>query len=213
MRLLIAEFLPVIRGMTAPSFMDLALKAAENAGKAGEVPIGCVIVRKVRGDRHRRQPHPDRPRSDRACRNSGDPAGRRAPSAASGWSIATSMSRWSRARCAPARSRWRGSGGCITARPTPRAARWNPACGSLPRRPAIMCRRFIRRSGETRSRDAAAGFFQGAEVDASCLSLRGASREARRIEAIRWRQCDAPSRTRLAAREARIRMTAERSPP
>src|SRR6186713_3557974 len=35
----------MIRGMTAPSFMDLALKAAENAGKAGEVPIGCVIVR------------------------------------------------------------------------------------------------------------------------------------------------------------------------
>jgi tRNA(adenine34) deaminase len=32
------------RAMTAPSFMDLALKAAENAAKAGEVPIGCVIV-------------------------------------------------------------------------------------------------------------------------------------------------------------------------
>ena len=31
--------------MTAPSFVDLALKAAENAGKSGEVPIGCVIVR------------------------------------------------------------------------------------------------------------------------------------------------------------------------
>ena len=30
--------------MTAPSFMDLALQAAENAAKAGEVPIGCVIV-------------------------------------------------------------------------------------------------------------------------------------------------------------------------
>jgi tRNA(adenine34) deaminase len=30
--------------MTAASFMDLALKAAENAGKSGEVPIGCVIV-------------------------------------------------------------------------------------------------------------------------------------------------------------------------
>ena len=30
--------------MTAPTFMDLALKAAENAGKSGEVPIGCVIV-------------------------------------------------------------------------------------------------------------------------------------------------------------------------
>jgi tRNA(adenine34) deaminase len=30
--------------MTAPSFMDLALKAAESAGKSGEIPIGCVIV-------------------------------------------------------------------------------------------------------------------------------------------------------------------------
>ena len=30
--------------MSAPSFMDLALKAAQNAGKAGEVPIGCVIA-------------------------------------------------------------------------------------------------------------------------------------------------------------------------
>jgi tRNA(adenine34) deaminase len=31
--------------MTASSFMDLALKAAETAQNAGEVPIGCVIVR------------------------------------------------------------------------------------------------------------------------------------------------------------------------
>jgi tRNA(adenine34) deaminase len=31
--------------MSAPTFMDLALKTAENAGKSGEVPIGCVIVR------------------------------------------------------------------------------------------------------------------------------------------------------------------------
>src|SRR4029079_6136447 len=31
--------------MSSPSFMDLALKTAENAGKSGEVPIGCVIVR------------------------------------------------------------------------------------------------------------------------------------------------------------------------
>ena len=35
----------MIRGMTVPSFMDLALKTAKNAGNAGEVPIGCVIVR------------------------------------------------------------------------------------------------------------------------------------------------------------------------
>ena len=31
--------------MNAPSFMDLALEAAETAGKSGEVPIGCVVVR------------------------------------------------------------------------------------------------------------------------------------------------------------------------
>jgi tRNA(adenine34) deaminase len=31
--------------MTASSFMDLALKAAETGQNAGEVPIGCVIVR------------------------------------------------------------------------------------------------------------------------------------------------------------------------
>ena len=31
--------------MTALSFMDLALQAAENAAHAGEVPIGCVVVR------------------------------------------------------------------------------------------------------------------------------------------------------------------------
>lgn len=31
--------------MTARSFMDLALKQAEIAEKAGEVPIGCVVVR------------------------------------------------------------------------------------------------------------------------------------------------------------------------
>ena len=34
----------MIRGMTAPSFMDLALKTAKNAAKAGEVPIGAVVV-------------------------------------------------------------------------------------------------------------------------------------------------------------------------
>lgn len=31
--------------MTARTFMDLALKQAKIAGAAGEVPIGCVIVR------------------------------------------------------------------------------------------------------------------------------------------------------------------------
>jgi tRNA(adenine34) deaminase len=31
--------------MNGPSFMDLALKAAESAGISGEVPVGCVVVR------------------------------------------------------------------------------------------------------------------------------------------------------------------------
>ena len=31
--------------MTASSFMDLAIEQAQNAGKSGEVPIGCVIIR------------------------------------------------------------------------------------------------------------------------------------------------------------------------
>src|SRR3954452_9322832 len=31
--------------MTTPSFMDLALNAARDAATAGEVPIGCVVVR------------------------------------------------------------------------------------------------------------------------------------------------------------------------
>jgi tRNA(adenine34) deaminase len=31
--------------MTAPSYMDLALQAARRAAEAGEVPIGCVVVR------------------------------------------------------------------------------------------------------------------------------------------------------------------------
>jgi tRNA(adenine34) deaminase len=31
--------------MSVPTFMDLALKTAKKAGKSGEVPIGCVIVR------------------------------------------------------------------------------------------------------------------------------------------------------------------------
>jgi tRNA(adenine34) deaminase len=40
-----SRFYLMIRAMTAPSFMELALKAAEAAAEAGEVPIGCVIVR------------------------------------------------------------------------------------------------------------------------------------------------------------------------
>jgi tRNA(adenine34) deaminase len=41
----ISRVIQARRGMNAPSYMDLALKAAETAEKSGEVPIGCVIVR------------------------------------------------------------------------------------------------------------------------------------------------------------------------
>jgi hypothetical protein len=34
-----SRFILIRRGMNAPSFMDLALKAAEKAGKSGEVPM------------------------------------------------------------------------------------------------------------------------------------------------------------------------------
>ena len=62
-----------------PSFMDMALDEARKAQGAGEVPVGCVIVRDGAVVATRRQPHAGRPRSDRACRNRGDP--RRGPAA------------------------------------------------------------------------------------------------------------------------------------
>src|SRR3984885_9621126 len=74
------------------------------------------------------------------------------PSAASAWSIATSMSPSNPARCARAPSRWRGSGGFIMARPTPRAARWIPVSGSLPHTPATTSPRSIRRWADKKPR-------------------------------------------------------------
>ena len=64
--------------------MDLALDEARAAQAAGEVPVGCVIVRDgaviaAAGNRTDR-----RPRSDGACRNPGDPARRDRRSAPSG---------------------------------------------------------------------------------------------------------------------------------
>ncbi len=59
--------------MTARSFMDLALKQAEIAEKAGEVPIGCVIVRNGAVIAQAGNRDADRPRSDRPCRDFGDP--------------------------------------------------------------------------------------------------------------------------------------------
>ena len=63
------------------SFMDMALDEARAAAARGEVPVGCVVVRDGEVIARARQPHADRPRSDRACRNAGDP---RKPRAALG---------------------------------------------------------------------------------------------------------------------------------
>src|SRR3954454_4130868 len=98
---------PARRGMTAPSFMDLALKAAENAAKSGEVPVGCVIVRDnavIASAANRTLTDRD-PTAHAEMLRSGRPRGWWP---ASGWSIATSMSHWSRAPCARRRFPWRG---------------------------------------------------------------------------------------------------------
>src|SRR5271169_519322 len=105
-----SRVLRAIRDMTAPSFMDLALKAAETAQKDGEVPIGCVIVLNngviaTAGNRTL---------TDR------DPT-------AHAESIAISTSHWNPARCARAQFPLRGSGGSITAPPIPRGVRWTRA--------------------------------------------------------------------------------------
>ena len=69
----------------------LALDEARKAQAAGEVPVGCVIVRDGAVIAARRQPHAGRPRSDRACGAAGDPRRRRRRSAPSGSPTATSM--------------------------------------------------------------------------------------------------------------------------
>ena len=86
--------------------MDLALKTAENAGKAGEVPIGCVMVRDYEviataGNRTLTDYDPTAHAEILAIRRGG-----RRRSAASAWSTATSTSRWSPAPCVRARSRF-----------------------------------------------------------------------------------------------------------
>ena len=160
----------MIRGMTAPSFMDLALKAAENAGKSGEVPIGCVIVRNneviaTAGNRTLTDRDPTAHAEILAIRQATE------PSAASGWSIATSMSRWSRARCAPARSRWRGSGGCITAPADPKGGAVESGVRFFASPTCHHVAGGLFRGRRERSGDAAAGVFQGEAVNGRHLRV------------------------------------------
>ena len=77
--------------MKRPDFMALALAEAEAAAARGEVPIGAVIAAGGDGRRQRRQPHPRTCRSDRACRDAGDPRGLRRSFRPSGSAAPISM--------------------------------------------------------------------------------------------------------------------------
>jgi len=139
--------------------MGLALKAAENGTKIRQVPIGCVSC----STRGIATPATAlcRPRSDRACRDSGDPGGTKVVGS-EGWSVGPYVT-LERARCAPARSRWRDPAAVLRAA-DPKGGAVESGVRFLRHRPAIMCRRFIRPSARAK-RDAAAGFFQGATVE------------------------------------------------
>ena len=128
----------MIRGMTAPSFMDSAFKTAQNASKSRRVPIGCVIVRgyeviPTAGNRKLIDHDPT------ATPDPRDPAGgrghrhRRLVDCDLDVTVALHDVR--------GRDFIARSAGSITAPPYRRAARWIPACGSLPSRPATTCRR------------------------------------------------------------------------
>ena len=80
--------------------MDMALDEARAAAAAGEVPVGCVIVRDGEVVARAGNRTLARPRPDRACRVAGDPPGGIDARLASGSPIAISMSRSSPARCA-----------------------------------------------------------------------------------------------------------------
>jgi len=137
----------MIRGMTAPSFMDLALKTAENAGKAGEVPIGCVIVRDYEviataGNRTLTDRDPTAHAEILAIRQAAERIGTERLVDCDLYVTLEPCT-----MCAGAISFARIAGS-ITARPIPRAVRSIPACGSLRHLPAITRRKFIPRSGK-----------------------------------------------------------------
>jgi tRNA(adenine34) deaminase len=94
--------------------MDLALKTAENAGKAGEVPIGCVIVSyeviATAGNRTLTDRDPTAHAEILAIRQAAEAVGTERRS------IATSMSPWSPVPCARARFRSPGSAALLRRR-------------------------------------------------------------------------------------------------
>ena len=127
--------------------MDLALKAAENAGKSGEVPIGCVIVR---GNEIVASAG-NRTLTDRDPTAHAEVLALRAAAHAIGSERLTDCDLYVTLEpCAPPRSRSRECGDSTTGRPTRKAARWIPGSVSLPRQPAITDRRCIRPSAKAK---------------------------------------------------------------
>ena len=102
---------------------------------------------------------------DRARRDRGAAAGGRRGSAAGGWTAARWSSRWSRARCAPARSCWPGSHRLVFGAVDPKAG----AVGSL--WDVVRDRRLNHRPRCVGGvlgrgvRGAAAAFFAGSDRD------------------------------------------------
>ena len=128
-----------------------ARRQPDGPGAGGSAPGGATQRSAGRrGDRAARQPQDRRPRrqrdggavrSDRPCRDAGNPARRPKHWAGAASPAATSMLRSNLAPCAPARSPMPASTGSISARPTRKAARYFTAAGCSTGRPAITARK------------------------------------------------------------------------
>src|SRR5581483_9791669 len=139
----LSRFILRIRGKMTPSFMDLALKAAETAGKSGEVPIGCVIVRgdeviATAGNRTLTDRDPTAHAEILAIRKAAEITGSERLTDCDLYVTSNP------APCVRERFRLQESDDSISARPTPKAARWSPACVSLRKQPATTRLKSIR---------------------------------------------------------------------
>src|SRR6476469_6025311 len=147
----------MIRGMTAPSFMDLALKTAKNAGKAGEVPIGCVIVRgyeviATAGNRTLTDRDPTAHAEILAIRQAAEAIG---TERLVDCDLYVTLEPCTMCAGAISFARIRR---LYYGAPDPRAARSIPACGSLHPPPATMRRRSSPRSARAKQRRCGGNF-------------------------------------------------------
>ena len=137
--------------MTAPSFMDLALKAAETAGKSAEVPIGCVIVLNneviaTAGNRTLTDRDPTAHAEILAIRQATEIVGSERLTDCDLYVTLEPCTMCAGAiSLARIRRLYYGAA-------DPKGARWNPACDFSHNRPAITSRKCIRRSASGKPR-------------------------------------------------------------